>query len=213
MIKTSLAGLAACVAGLSGSAALGAVNVSQGASAPTYATTLTFDEVGGPTGANVPSNAWTGVGITSMVSGSGANAVTNVSAQPGFGWLGTGNVFYGPFGVFINFGSDLTEFSAQFWDSSGPASGFGGGAAVIAFNDGVEVGFLFVTNPAFGGAGNTWIDITTDSGSVFDEVRLLGFGFFPESYVDNLSWNAVPAPASALVAGLGLFAAARRRRA
>jgi uncharacterized protein (TIGR03382 family) len=112
----------------------------------------------------------------------------------------------------MQFGADVTEFSAQYWDSSGPAVGFGGGAAVVALNDGVELGFVFLTNPAFGGVGDTWIHITTDGGMVFDEVRFVGFGFFPEAYVDNISWNAVPAPASVMVAGLALAAAGRRRR-
>lgn len=209
MTKTTIAGLVAC---LSGSTALGAVTVSNVAAAPTYSTTLTFDEVGGPTGSNVPATAWSALGISSFVSGSGTNAVSTVNTNPGFGWLGTGNVFWGPFGVFINFDTDLTEFSAQYWDSSGPATFMGGGAIAVAFNDGVEVASFFLTNPAYAGAGMTGINITTDGGSVFDEVRMLGFGFFPEAYVDNLSWNAVPAPASAMVAGLALIGAGRRRR-
>ena len=206
------AGLILGVAGLSGSAALGAVTIAQQSTAPTYSTTLNFDEAGGPTGLNVPANSWSGIGLSSITSGEGSNAVTQVNTNPGFDWLGDGNVFYGPFGVFMQFGEDLTEFSAQYWDSSGPAVGFGGGAAVVALNDGVELGFAFLTNPAFGGVGDTWIHITTDGGMVFDEVRFVGFGFFPEAYVDNLSWNAVPAPASVMVAGLALAAAGRRRR-
>lgn len=212
MTKLTIAGLVACLAGVSGSAALGAVTVSNVAAAPTYSTTLTFDEVGGPTGSNVASNAWAGLGITSFVSGEGSNTVGTLNTNPGFGWLGTGNVFAGPFGVFINFDSDLTEFSAEYWDSSGPATFSGGGAIAIALNDGVEVGSFFITNPAYAGAGLVGINITTDNGSVFDEVRFAGFGFFPEAFVDNLSWNAVPAPASATLAALALLGGARRRR-
>lgn len=206
------AGLIVSVAGLTGSAALGAVTIAQQASAPTYSTTLNFDEAGGPTGLNVASNSWAGIGLASIVSGEGSNAVTQVNTNPGFDWLGDGNVFYGPFGVFMQFSSDVTEFSAQYWDSSGPAVGFGGGAIVVALDDGVEVGSLFLTNPPFGGVGDTWMHVTTDGGSVFDEIRFVGFGFFPEAYVDNISWNAVPAPASAMVAGLALVAGGRRRR-
>jgi len=212
MTNWTKTGLAACAAGLTGVSALGAVTVSNVAAAPTYSTTLTFDEVGGPTGSNVASNAWAGIGISSIVSGEGSNTVGTLNTNPGFGWLGTGNVFAGPFGVFINFDSDLTEFSAEYWDSSGPATFNGGGAIVVAVNDGVEVGTFFITNPAYAGTGLVGINITTDGGSVFDEVRFVGFGFFPEAFVDNLSWNAVPAPASAMVAGLALVAAGRRRR-
>ena len=212
MTNWTKAGLVACAAGLTGVSALGAVTVSNVASAPTYSTTLTFDEVGGPTGMNVASNSWAGIGLASIISGEGSNAVTQVNANPGFDWLGDGNVFYGPFGVFMTFDSDLTEFSAQYWDSSGPATFNGGGAIVVAVNDGVEVGSFFITNPAFAGVGLTSIHITTDNGSVFDEVRFAGFGFFPEAYVDNISWNAVPAPASVMLAGLALVGGARRRR-
>ena len=48
--------------------------------------------------------------------------------------------------------------------------------------------------------------------TVFDEVRILGFGFTPTTYVDNLSWTKVPSPASAAILGCGALMAGRRRR-
>lgn len=209
--KSQLMGVA-LAALASAATAQAAVTITQGASAPTYSTTLNFDEPGGPTG-SVPATAWTAYGISRLESGTGPDTfVTTMTSTPGFGWLGTGNVAYGPFGVFITFGGDLTEFSARYWDSSGPGGPFGGGAAAVALRDGVEVGSFFIASPAYGGVGNPWINITTSGGSTFDEVRLLGFGFFPEAYVDDLSWNAVPAPASAAAFALLGAGLARRRR-
>jgi hypothetical protein len=179
------------------------------APAPTYATTLNFDEPAGPTGINVPSNSWDlSHDIPLFQSGEGSNFVGDNSGSTAQGT----NSYYGPFGVFINFGNDLTSMSFQGWDSSGPATPFGGGAGVVTLNDGVEVGFSVFT-PAFGGFGNSWYNLTTTGGSVFDEVRFVGFGFPADSFVDNLSWNAVPEPASiALLAMAGVGALIRRRR-
>jgi hypothetical protein len=79
------------------------------------------------------------------------------------------------------------------------------------FDDGVEVASSFVT-PAWGGIGDTWFDITADGGDVFDEVRILGWGFSPTTYADNLSWDVVPGPGSlALLAVAGLVSRRRRR--
>lgn len=180
----------------------------QAAPAPTYATTLNFDEPGGPTGANVPNNSWASAPwqIPVFQSGEGSNLVGDLSAATGQGT----NAYYGPYGVFINFANDLTAMSFQGWDSSGPPSPFGGGALVVALNDGNEVASLFI-DPAWAGAGDSWFNLTTTGGTTFDEIHFLGFSFFPESVVDNLSWNAVPEPASASLLVLGCLAALRRR--
>lgn len=181
-----------------------------GAAAPTYATTLTFDEVGGPTG-SVPTTSWAGIGLANIVAGDGGSFVGD-NDTPNGGWgLGSGNSFWGPFGVFMNFGTDLDAMSFQVWDPSGAPGPFGGGAAVALVDDGVEVGSLFF-EPAWGGIGDTWINIEATGGMVFDEVRVLGFGFFPTTVVDNLSWNAVPAPSACGVLAIGAMAALRRRR-
>jgi MYXO-CTERM domain-containing protein len=207
LIASALTALAAAVP------ATATITVTQGSSAPTYSTTLNFDEPGAPTGADLPGNSWSAYGVTELISGAGNNFVGDVSGLPGYGWVGATNVFVGPFGVFMMLDTDVTEFSMQFYDNSGPASGFGGGAAIALFNDGDEVGFYFVENPAWGGFGDSWFDIVATDGMVFDEVRALGFGFGPESIVDNLSWNAVPAPGAAALLALGGLTGLRRRRA
>ena len=186
------------------------ITITQGMTAPTYTTTLNFDEPGGPTGINVPNNSWAGApyNITTFQSGTGTN---DVGPHP----LETGqstNSYFGPFGVFIEFGNNLTEMSFDAWDSSGPPSPFGGGMGVFVFDNGVEIGSGIFT-PAFGGVGDAAYDITTSGGMVFDEVRILGFGFPADTYVDNLSWNVVPEPTGMLLtvlAGLGGLALRRR---
>lgn len=191
----------------------GAVTVvQQAAPAPTYSTTLNFDEPGGPAaGSSAALNAWSAShSITVADAGVGGGVfIDNFNAA--IPWLPNNNTAYGAFGLFWTFGVDMTEMSFQAWDTSGPPSPFGGGMGVGLFNDGVEVGFI-VFEPAWGGIGNTWYNITTDGGSVFDEVRVLGFGFSPETFMDNMSWNAVPGPGGlAMIAVTGLLRSRRRR--
>ncbi len=185
---------------------------------PVYSTTLNFDEAGGPTG-TVATNSWASLGLTSMASGSGDGFVDNFS---GFApWVGPGNAFFGSFGVFMNFSTDLTAMSVDVWDSAGVPSPFGGGLNVILFNDGVQVWDINLQNgggpfdpiatPAWGGLGDQSFHITTSGGMVFDEVRILGFGFPYETFVDNISWNAVPAPGSVALFGLAALVTRRRR--
>lgn len=176
----------------------GAVTISQGPSAPTYSTTLNFDEPGGPTG-SLPTSAFASYGISRLEAGDGNNFVgDNTAGQP---WVGTGNSFFGSFGVFINFSNDVTAFSANVWDPSGAPSPFGGGLGVIVFDNGTEIASLFTT-PAWGGLGDPAFNITTSGGTVFDEVRILGFGFFPTTYADDLSWNVVPEPGCGVALGM-----------
>jgi hypothetical protein len=189
-------------------AASASISVTQGTSAPTYDTTLTFDEPGTPTG-TVATNTWAGIGLAEMQAGDSNPFVGDVSGTNP--WINSGNAFQGIFGVFMTFDTDLTSFSAQVWDPSGDPGPFGGGVGIFVFNDGVEVANAFIT-PAWGGLGDEWIDITTAEGMTFDEVRILGYGFFPTTYVDNLSWNAVPAPSSIALLGFAGFTATRRRR-
>lgn len=195
---------AAAVLAAAGHAAA-TITITQGASGATYGTTLNFDEVGGPTGV-VATDAWAGLGLAEMQAGDGVPQVFD-PAEP---WIGDGNAFYGNFGVFMTFSTDLTNFSGQIWDPSGPPTFIGGGFGVFVFNDGVEVGF-YSGEPAWGGLGDSWIDVTATDGMVFDEVRILGFGFFPTTYADNLSWNPVPAPGSLAFLGLAGLAGSRRR--
>ncbi len=172
--------------------------ITQGDSAPTYSTTLNFDEPGGPTGVNVPNNSWAvpPYNITDIRSG---DQVANFVGDNSLATGQSTNSYFGPFGVFMTFANDLTEMSLNAWDSSGPGGPFGGGAAVVLFDDGAEVASLFFT-PAFGVPEGSAFNITTDGGSVFDDVRVLGFGFPADTYVDNLSWNVVPEPTCGLLA-------------
>ncbi len=186
------------------------VTISQAAMPTAYSTSLNFDEPGGPTGVGLPSDAFLANGITALNAGDGNNVVQdNTAGQP---WVGTGNSFFGNFGVFATFANDLTEFSANVWDPSGPPGPIGGGLGVFVFDDGVEVASAFL-EPAWGGLGLPAIDVTTSGGMVFDEVRMLGFGFDPTTYADDLSWNVVPEPSSStLIFCLALVGWFARRR-
>ncbi len=198
--------------------ALAGVTITQSAApAPTYATTLNFDEPGGPVGAGLPANSWQAGWGVSIGAGDGNQVVADSTGIPGYSWLGTGNSFYGNYGVFMNFDTPVTEFSAQFWDPSGPPSFFGGGAMAFVYapdavDDNAYLDFFSFT-PAWGGVGDTCLTITTDGGTVIDDIRILGYGNFPTSYMDNASWNSVPAPGAAALLGLAGLAGARRRRA
>ena len=198
--------LIALVAGTS----MGSINITQGASGTTYGTTLNFDEVGGPTGPGIAQNAWVGIGLADMAAGDGNNFVGDNATL--FGpWIGTGNSFFGNFGIFMTFDSDLSNFSGQFWDPAGPPSPFGGGMGIFVFNDGVEIASSFVT-PSWQGVGDEWVDVSATGGMVFDEIRVLGFGFDATTFADNLSWNAVPAPSGLAFLSIGGLVGARRRR-
>ncbi|GMU35219.1 MAG: PEP-CTERM sorting domain-containing protein [Planctomycetia bacterium] len=202
--------LAALAVGIVSSQAQASVIITQSAApAPTYSILLNFDEPGGATGVNVPNNSWSAAPWNIPVFQSGDTIANFVGDNSGATAQGT-NSYYGPFGVFIEFGQDLTELSFQGWDNGGPPSPFGGGAIVAAFNDGVDVAVLPIT-PAWGGVGDSWFNITTTGGMVFDELRFLGFDFFPQSVVDNLSWNVVPEPGSLALLGLGIVGVLRRR--
>ncbi|MBN8596119.1 MAG: PEP-CTERM sorting domain-containing protein [Planctomycetes bacterium] len=193
-----------------------AITITQNtAAAPTYSTVLNFDQPGSPTGTPIASNSFAAWGLSNFGTGDNPNAinVSQVNTTPGFGWLGTGNVAHGTWGLYMNFSSQLTSFSGQYWDDSGPGTFFGGGAAIGVYRDNVEVANFFVSNPAFNPVGASWFNITTSDGDTFDEIRFVGFGFFPTSYVDNLSWDSVPAPSTFGLLALSGIVAGRRRRA
>ena len=204
-------GALAALAAMAG-AAQGAVTVTLGASAPTYNDrALTFDEPGTPTGP-VSANTWLGSHDVVIDAGDGQPIVDDFG--PVFGsWAGTGNSFFGNFGVFMTFAiNDVTGLSMQVWDPSGVPSPFGGGMGVFVFNDGVQVADGFFT-PAWGGVGDTWLNVSAMPGESFDEVRVLGFGFGPTTIADNLSWDVVPAPSALALLGVsGLLGLRRRAR-
>jgi len=182
---------AATIAALVAGPAMGDYTITQGTGANTYpGMSLNFDEDGGPMGVIDPAAFLESHGLT-IQAGDGVPQVGNWDVDHGAGWgLGEGNSFFGNFGVFMTFDTDVTELSVQIWDPSGEPTPFGGGLGVYLFNDGVEVGSVFIT-PAWGGLGEPWFDIATTDGSVFDEVRFAGFGFSPTTYADNISWNPV----------------------
>jgi MYXO-CTERM domain-containing protein len=211
----ALTSLAVAAVAIAASPAWAGYTITQGSSAPTYTDrTLNFDEPGTPTGV-VPTDTWSvSHGITEMQAGDGVPQVDLWDSSPAGGWgLGDANSFFGNFGVFMTFDHDITAMSLEVWDPSGPPSPFGGGLIVFLFNDGVEVGNGAGT-PAWGGVGDSWWDIVGTGGDVFDEVRILGFGFSPTTYVDNLSWNmsATPGPGTLALLAMAGLASRRRRR-
>lgn len=204
---------AACTVAMISMPAMGDVNVSVGSSAPTYGTTLNFDEPAGPTGEFIPTDAWSGLGISSLQAFDGNNNVSNLNSTPGFGWLPDNNVFVGNFGLAFEFENDVTEFSAQVWDNAGPADFISGGMIAVAQKDGVDVGSFFWEFPIFGTGDDNWFNFTTTGGDSFDRVAFVGFAFVsPVTIIDNVSFNTVPAPSAGMVLGLGLLGASRRRR-
>lgn len=208
--RSILAALA--VAGVASASALGDYTVTQGTVLTPLDTTLNFDEPGQVTGV-VPADYWLVSHGVSIGAGDGQSVVDDFTANPAGGpWVGTGNSFFGNFGVFMNFASDLDGFTARFWDPSGDPSPFGGGMGVFLFNDGAQVGDTFFTTPAWGGLGEDVISISATNGMVFDEVRVLGFGFGPTTFMDDASWHTVPAPSSLALLALGGVAMNRRRR-
>lgn len=184
----------------------------QSAPAPTYSTLLTFDEPGAPTGI-VADNYWQpGYGITSMTDGVNGPAVGIDDLSAFYPWVNTGNVVNGNFGIYITFDQAVTAMSFQAWDPSGSPSPFGGGMNIYLtdINDNIIEALSFTG--AWGGIGDEWFDITTSGGTTFQKVVIFNNSFDPYTFIDNVSWNNVPAPGSfALIAVAGLVGRKRRR--
>ena len=200
--------LAAAPVGFAAAASAQVVIEQSTVAPPTHATSLNFDEPGQATG-SLPATYWQAEYGLVIDAGDGNPVVDNWSTI--FGpWLGTGNSFFGNFGVFITFDSEVVEFAAQVWDPSGPPGPIGGGLFVGAFLNGAEVASGMYT-PAWGTDVDSWFDIHGENGATFDEVRILGFGFDPSTFADNLSWTAVPAHGVVAIFGLAGLARGRRR--
>jgi len=205
-----------------GTPALADYMITQGATAPSYTDrALNFDEVGGPTG-NVSPDAWSAShGISELQAGDGNPIVDDHDPTwgGGGGWLGEGNSFFGNFGVFMTLDHKTNAMSMQVWDPSGEGTPFGGGLNIFLFNDGVQVAditggdpFGEIATPAWGGVGDEWFNLTASDGDVFDEIRIVGFGFSPTTFVDNISWQVAPTPGALALFGLAGLARGRGRR-
>jgi hypothetical protein len=203
-------GVAALMALASATAAAGVTVTFGSTAAPTYATTLNFDEPGTPTGI-VATTYWQSSHGIVLGAGVGDGAVGNFESVVDFEWLGDENVFEAPFGAFMNFDAPVTAFSAQVWDNAGPPDFISGGMVIFIASGGQELYFDIVT-PTFSDFGPTWINIVADAGESFDDIRFVGQAFGAAfTYVDNMSWNAVPAPSSLALLAMGGLAARRRR--
>lgn len=199
------AGLAMCAS------ARADVTITQGATAPVYSgNQITFDEVGDPVGA-IANDAYLASHGVSFMAGTGEGGVVqDWDAVYGPWGLGSGNSHWGNFGTFVSFTEDLTEMSFDAWNND--QDPFFGGISIIALNDGVEVANMF-TMPSWAGVGDAGFNITTTGGDVFDEVRIIDWGFSSFGmFTDNYSWNAVPAPGALALLGLAGVAGRRRRR-
>jgi len=195
-----LAGAGVCAA-FAGTATAGIVVTQQAAPAPTYSSVIDFDAVGPGL---VPGNTWAASGLQSFTDG--ANPGVPVGNYGGFfPWLPNGHVADGfAFGLFMTFEPNATEVSFQLWSDAGPPGFFGG--LYIYANDQLAGEF----NPAWGGIGNTWFNITTTAGSTIDTLVFVTGGFAQKQlFIDNLSFN-VPAPGALALLAVG--ALARRRR-
>ncbi len=213
MRQTSVIAAAALAAGALASAANAGFSYIQSTSAqPTYGHVLNFDAPGSPTGA-CAGDAFASFGVSSLVTGTDPGAyVSQVNATPGYGWLGTGNVASGAYGLYMKFSGQVSQLSVQYWDDSGPGSFTGGGAALVLSKGGVQVDFYYIQNPAFGPAGKSWFNITTSGGDTFDQIDFVGYGFPANAFIDNVSWTEIPTPASAALLAFGGTLIARRRR-
>ena len=205
MNKTSMAIIGIAAAAIA-TPAMGAITITQGASAPTYATGIDFD-AGEPVGPTADTY-WQGTHGVVLASGEGGGPnIDDWGTTFGFG-IGSGNSGFVNFGMFLTFDNAQNAMSFRYYDPSGAPSPFGGGSLISVWNDGAEVATYGFT-AAWGGVGDEWINIVADGGMEFDEVRALGFGFDSTSMIDDLSW--APAPGSLALLGLGGIAVRRRR--
>ncbi len=197
-----------CVA-LAAPAAAAIVVSQQAAQAPTYATFLDFNS---ETPGFKAANTWAGLGLASLTDG-GNPGVSIADPSGSFPWINSNAADGFNFGLFFAFSAPITEASFQLWSSAGPPGPFGGLSLIfLDANDNI-LHVQGVTTPVWGGAGNSWFNVTTNGGSEFTQIRVIYGGFGqPQLWMDNISWNAVPTPGALALLGLAAFGGSRRRR-
>jgi len=206
----TLCGASACLLACATTASAAITITQQSAAAPTYSNALTFDEPGTPTGL-VGHDYWQSSHGFTVTDGVNPNAtVVNdfTGSQP---WIGTGNSMEGNFGIFMTFDNDVSAMSFQAWDPSGEPDFFGNGLTVVV-TDAADNTLAFEQfTGAWGGVGDTWINITTTDGDSFAKASIFNNSFAPLTYIDNFSFNNVPTPGALALLGLAGVTSRRRR--
>ena len=213
-MKTLTFSIAATVAMTTG-AALGDYTVTQtNTSSATYTDhSINFDEAGVPVGVAMdPFDFYQASDGISFSSGSGFLVAEDWDALEGIdGGDGDGNQLNGGFSVRMLFDEAISELSFQGWANGSPSPPFGG-INVLLFLDGAQVGG-YTGTAAFGGIGDEWFNVVATGGDTFDEVRFFNGAFSSfNSYVDNITFNDVPAPGAVALLGLAGLCGSRRRR-
>lgn len=181
--------------------------------APTYNQLLTFDEPGTPTGA-VSSDHYASLGLT-MSSGVDASSFFIGDVSAGLPWVGAGNVAGGGFGLFLEFSPGTTAVSFQAWGDAGNPGPFGGGIWIwVLDGDGNVLSDFDVFEPAWGGLGDTWYNVTASDGDTIQYLLTNNNSMIgSETFIDNLSWQtAIPAPGALALFGVAGLVGVRRRR-
>ncbi|MHC5026565.1 MAG: PEP-CTERM sorting domain-containing protein [Planctomycetota bacterium] len=212
--KVRIAVVLAAVAGASTPALADFVVTQSSDPAPTYAGhSVTFDEDDVPIGVNMdPFDFYAASDGISFTSGSGFLVAENWDALEGIaGGTGDGNSLNGGFSVRMLFDTPVNEISWQGWANGSPSPPLGG-INVVLFSEGVQVGAYSGVAP-FAGPDNSWFNVVATGGDSFDEIRFFNGAFNSfNSYVDNISYNNVPAPGALALLGAAAFMGGRRRR-
>ena len=123
-----------------------------------------------------------------------------------------GNQLNGGTMIQMLFDTPVTEITWQGW-ADGPSGLPRGGIFVLMFLDEIQVGF-YNGDAAFGGLGDEWFNAVADAGDAFDEIVFLNPSLHSlNTYVDNITWNAVPSPGPLALLGVAGLLGGRRRRA